>query len=86
MSRSTVIGQTGKVVLSESMIHYRRNKKRTVRYRSVECASGHMAEVIGPSDMQGLCSFGAKPWSAKESLRRLLANDHGYFGNLILSD
>ncbi len=84
--RNQVIGQTGKVVLSESMLHYKRNKKRTVRYRSVRSAAGYMAEVIGPSDMVGLCSFGAKPWSAKESLRRLLANDHGYFGNLILSD
>lgn len=84
--RNRVIGQTGKVVLSESVIHYRRNKKRTIRYRSTECASGHIAEVIGPSDMVGLCSFGAKPWSAKKALQRRLAIDHGYFGNMILLD
>ena len=81
-----VIGQTGKVVLSDSLIHYKQGKKRTIRYRSVKCASGHRAEVIGPYDMMGLCSFGIKPLSAMQALRRLLANDHGYFGNLILSD
>ncbi len=86
MGRGKVIGQTGKVVLSESMMHYKRNKKRTIRYRSVPCGFGHMAEVIGPSDMMGLCSFGVKRLSAERALRRLLANDHGYFGNLILSD
>ena len=86
MGRSSVIGQTGKVVLSDSMMHYKRNKKRTIRYRSVKCASGHLAEVIGPPDMMGLCSYGAKPGSAKKALARRLANDHGYFGNMILSD
>lgn len=84
--RNRVIGQTGKVVLSESIIHYRRNKKRTIHYRSVQSAAGYRAEVIGPSDMMGLCSYGAKPGSAKKALQRRLANDHGYFGNLILSD
>ena len=83
--KNRVIGQTGKVVLSESMINYHKCRRRTIRYRSTKCASGHMAEVIGPSDMVGLCSFGTKPRSAKSALQRRLANDHGYFGKMILS-
>lgn len=86
MVRSSVIGQTGKVVFSESIRCYKRNCRRTIRYRSTKCASGYVAEVIGPPNMMGLCSYGAKPESAKKALVRRLANDHEYFGNLILSD
>ncbi len=83
-----VMGQTGKVVLSDATAQYNMGKKRTLRYRYEKCYHGYRAVVIGPfhSRTYGVCSFGTKRTTAKAALIRRLANDYRYIGNLIFSD
>jgi hypothetical protein len=83
-----VIGQTGKVVISDGIVWYKASKKRTVRYRYVKVKHGFRAEVIGPfhSALYGACSYGTSRKSAKAALERRLANDYRYFGCFLLSD
>ena len=88
-TRRVVIGQTGTTVLSDEKTHYKLEKKRTVRYRYVKNGScGYRAEVVGPfhSRLYGACSFGVKRTSAKNALRRNLANNYGYIGTMMFSD
>lgn len=84
----TVIGQTGSVVLSDAHINRQQAKKRTLRYRYVKCRHGYRAEVIGPfhSAIYGTCSFGTTRARSKASLETTLANNHSYFGHLLISD
>ena len=83
-----VIGQTGKVVLSDEAINYKLSQKRTVRYRYVKCANLWRAEVIGPfhSALYGACSYGTTRTRAKASLKASLADNHNYIGFMIFSD
>jgi hypothetical protein len=99
---SNVIGQTGRVVLSDYVIMFERSKKRTVRYRyslisSVKVATDKgkdrtvclwKAEVIGPfhSAYYGTCAFGSKKLRSKAALERRLGNEFGYIGTLLYSD
>lgn len=83
-----VIGQTGKVVLSDDTVKYNRSKKRTVRYWYEKQHIGWMAFVIGPfhSLLYGVCGYGTKRTTAKAALIRRLANDYRYIGCLLFSD
>lgn len=83
-----VIGQTGKIVLSDEMIHFKVSQKRTARYRYERCGSGWIAVVIGPfhSRLYGANSYGTKKSRAKTALDRSLVNNFGYIGQLLFSD
>lgn len=83
-----VIGQTGRTVLSNDTANRNITKRRTLRYRYEKCANGYWAVVMGPfhSRRYGVCGFGMKRPAAKRALIGRLANDYGYFGNLIFSD
>ena len=86
--RTNVIGQTGKGVLSDGTISYRREKKRTVRYMFTKMSPKNwMAWVCGPfhSRTYGVCSFGTNKGRARAALKRRLADDYGYIGRLLLS-
>ncbi len=86
--KSNVIGQTGRVVLSDDTIHFKASKKRTIRYRYQKVPCGFLAEVIGPfhSEFYGTCSFATKKYRAKAALRRRLGNAFGYIGCMLFSD
>lgn len=82
-----VIGQTGRTVLSDDMVQFKSSHKRTVRYWYKKVKHGFMAQVIGPfhSTLYGTCSFGTKRKSARKALKRRLASDYRYHGNMMLS-
>ena len=96
-----VIGQTGRIVLSDDVIKFKASHKKTVRYRyvlmsSVKVASDKgadrtvcqwKAEVIGPfhSALYGACSFGPTRKRSKVALQRRLCNDYRYNGIMLLS-
>ncbi len=88
MRRNAVTGQTGSCVLSDVVNHYKMSKRRTVRYWYRKCPNGYWAEIVGPfhSALYGTCSFGTRKRSAKNSLLRNLANNHGYIGTMMFSD
>lgn len=83
-----VIGQTGRIVLSDEKIQFKLSQKRTVRYRYEKCPLGYRAVVVGPfhSRTYGANSFGTKRTSAKKALQRRLAIDYNYIGIMLLSD
>lgn len=87
-TRHTVIGQTGRVVLSDEVIQYKLDKKRTVRYQYQKVNGRFMAWVCGPfhSRTYGACGFGATRARAKATLQRNLANSYGYIGHMMFSD
>ena len=87
-TKQKVIGQTGRVVLSDGTTQYKLSKKRTVRYRYMKYTHGYRAEVVGPfhSRTYGACSFGTKKSSAKAALKRNLSNNYGYIGIMLFSD
>ena len=84
---NAVIGQTGKVVLSDDSVWHPVSRKRTVRYRIVGRKHRYRAEVIGPfhSKLYGTCSYGTTKNRAKAALQRSLMNNHGYHGFMLLS-
>lgn len=86
--RTKVIGQTGKVVLSDEMIAYKMDRKRTVRYQYTKVKHGFICWVCGPfhSRTYGACGFGTKKVSAKRALIDRLARDYRYIGCLLFSD
>lgn len=87
-----VIGQTGKMVLSDDGILYNPPKKRTVRYwykpHKVGSRTFWYAEVIGPfhSVHYGTCAFGTTKKRAKAALQGVLGREFGYLGFIMLSD
>lgn len=86
--KSAVIGQTGRAVLSDNLIQYKKSRKRTVRYQHEKVQQYWSAWVCGPfhSPTYGAHGFGITRARAKQSLYRNLANNHGYLGGMILSD
>ena len=86
--RNAVIGQTGKVVLSDDAIHRKLSRKQTVRYQYQKVQYGFMAWVCGPfhSRLYGIIGFGVSRVHSKAALQRRLANDYGYLGNMLFSD
>jgi len=89
------MGQTGRSVLSDEMIQYKKEERRTVRYRYKVMKYGTdnktilwRCEVIGPfhSRTYGVCGFGTTKKRSKVNLERRLANDYRYIGNLMFSD
>ncbi len=98
---NNVIGQTGRVVLSDTVLQFKSGRKKTVRYRYQKISSVRVetdngkgrticvwkAEVIGPfhSALYGVCSYGSKKKRTKAALQRRLMNDYRYFGNMLLS-
>ncbi len=86
--KNKVMGQTGRTVLSDDMIQFKREKKRTVRYRYQKVPCGFIAEVIGPfhSTFYGTLSFATKKYRAKAALKRRLGNQFGYIGTMLYSD
>ncbi len=86
--RNAVIGQTGKVVLSDAQIQHKLSDKRTIRYQYQKIKHGWIAWVCGPfhSRTYGVCSFGTSKVWAKAALERTLRSSYGYCGNLIFSD
>jgi len=87
-TKQKVIGQTGRVALSDEAIQYKLSRKRTVQYWYVKCAHGYRAEVVGPfhSRTYGACGFGTTKKRAKAALERNLGNNYGYIGKLMFSD
>lgn len=83
-----VIGQSGKTVLSDGIVQYKKSKKRTVRYWYVKCGRFWLCQVIGPfhSALYGASGFGTTRKSAKKALVVQLANRFGYLGHLLFSD
>ena len=87
--RGEVIGQTGRVVLSDSAINRKLSRKRTVRYQYSKLGRKRWAAwVCGPfhSRTYGAHGFGATKMQSKVALQRHLANSYGYFGHLMFSD
>ena len=96
-----VIGQTGRTVLSDTVLQFKASCKKTVRYRYTLMSSVKVptdknrertvcqwrAEVIGPfhSTMYGACSFGPTKKRSKVALQRRLCNDYRYNGFMLLS-
>lgn len=96
-----VMGQTGRTVLSDTVLQFKSARKKTVRYRYVLVSSVKVAtdkgrertvclwkaEVIGPfhSSLYGACSYGSTKKRTKASLKRRLMNDYRYFGVMLLS-
>ncbi len=85
--RNAVIGQTGKIVLSDDTIKYKSMINRTVRYQYTKVGLEWCAWVCGPfhSRTYGACGFGLKKASAKKALQRGLANRFGYIGRVLFS-
>jgi hypothetical protein len=83
-----VMGQTGRVVLSDTVLQFKSGRKKTVRYNYVRVENGWLAQVIGPfhSALYGTCSFATRKFRAKAALQRRLMNDYRYFGVLLFSD
>jgi hypothetical protein len=84
----SVIGQTGKTVLSDNMIQFKASYKKTVRYRYQKMTHGWLAQVIGPfhSRLYGACSFGTLKRWAKVALKNRLGKEYGYIGTMLFSD
>lgn len=83
-----VMGQTGRVVLSDTMLQFKSGRAKTVRYNYVRVPNGFLCQVIGPfhSALYGACSFATRKFRAKAALQRRLANDYRYFGCMMFSD
>ncbi len=83
-----VIGQTGRTVLSDSVIQFKSARNKTARYNYVKVPNGFLCQVIGPfhSALYGTCSFATRKVRAKAALQRRLMNDYRYFGCLLFSD
>ncbi len=83
-----VIGQTGKIILSDATELYKLMKKRTVRYQYIKVGIEWCAWVCGPfhSRTYGTSGFGVRKAHAKEALQRGLANRFGYIGRITFSD
>jgi len=83
-----VMGQTGRVVLSDTVLQFKSARKKTVRYNYVRVENGWLAQVIGPfhSALYGTCSFATRKFRAKAALQRRLMNDYRYFGCMLFSD
>lgn len=86
--KSAVMGQTGKVVLSDDKIQHKISHKRTVRYQYTQVKHGWNAWVCGPfhSRTYGACGFGTNRKRAKAALEANLADNYGYHGNTMFSD
>lgn len=85
-TKNAVIGQTGTVVLSETVTR-QRSYKRTIRYTFTKVKDGWECWVCGPSihtRTYGATGFGPKKHYAKASLERNLANNYGYLGQMVL--
>ncbi len=82
-----VMGQTGRMVLSDTVLQFKSGRKKTVRYNYVRVNDGWLCQVIGPfhSALYGTCSFATKKVRAKAALQRRLANDYRYFGRMMFS-
>lgn len=83
-----VIGQTGRTVLSDTVLQFKSARKKTVRYNYVRVRNGFLCQVIGPfhSALYGTCSFATRKSRAKAALQRRLMNDYRYFGCMMFSD
>lgn len=83
-----VMGQTGRIVLSDDMIKHKASYAKTVRYRYVHMGKYWRAEVIGPfhSKLYGACSIGTKKTRAKAALKARLSDEYGYHGCMLISD
>lgn len=86
--RNAVIGQTGRIVLSDTQLKQKLSAKRTVLYQYMKVKHGWLAWVCGPfhSRTYGVCGFGTSKLWAKGALEQRLANDYRYIGNLMFSD
>lgn len=85
--KSNVVGQTGRCILSDNAIQYKADKKRTLRYRYERIGACYMAVVVGPLKHRcyGACATAGQRHTALRALVRVLANEYGYYGNLIYS-
>ena len=86
--RNAVIGQTGKVVLSDDAIYRKLGRKQTVRYQYTKLSDKWMAWVCGPfhSRTYGACGFGTGKRRSKEALQDNLARNYRYLGTMMFSD
>lgn len=86
--RHQVMGQTGRTVLSDDTIQYKKEERRTVRYKYQKVQHGWMCVVVGPfhSRTYGVNAFGTTKKTSKAKLETRLANDYRYIGNLMFSD
>ena len=84
----SIIGQTGKIVLSDDSVLFKMSQKRTARYRYERCGKGWLAVIIGPfhSRLYGANSYGTKRSRAKAALKRSLAHNFGYIVHMLFSD
>ena len=90
MSRNTVIGQTGSVVLAD-YIKYKTGDKLTVHFQYTKIGPRIMAWVCGPfhSRTYGACAFASGNGARAKAKKRLsdhLARSCNYFGHLMFSD
>lgn len=85
---NSVMGQTGKMVLSIDAANYKLAKRRTVRFQFTRLKYGFEAWICGPfhSPIYGACARGRTKEIAREALSRTLANNHSYHGNMMFSD
>lgn len=94
--KQTVIGQTGRCVLSDNQVNRKLSRARTVRYQYQRVKHGWLCWVCAPfhSRTYGACGFGAQSEHtsngtakarAKAALQRNLARSYRYFGNLMFS-
>lgn len=83
-----VLAQTGRMVLSDTVLQFKSARKKTVRYNYVRVQHGWLCQVIGPfhSALYGTCSFATKKVRAKAAMKRRLMNDYRYFGHVLFSD
>lgn len=81
------MGQTGSIVLSDEMLQYKRDQKRTVRYRYEKSRFGYRAVVVGPfhSALYGVIGFGTTRQRAKVALKRNLSVRYNYHGIVLYS-
>ena len=87
MGRSSV-RQTGSTILSDTTIQRKQEQNRTVRFQYRQVAGCYQAFVTGPSThsaLYGLCGSGITKQGAFDQLRKRLANDHSFFGRMVLS-
>ena len=86
--QKNVIGQTGRVVLSDDAVWRKLTRKRTARYQYERVQCGWICWVCAPfhSPIYGANSFGTKRDRAKAALKEMLARNYRYFGHLLFSD
>jgi hypothetical protein len=86
--RNVVIGQTGRIPLSDDAIMRKLSHRRTVRYQYAKAKHGWIAWVCGPfhSRTYGACAFGTDKRRSRVSLQRRLANNYRYLGLMLHSD